>query len=918
MKPMTLNRTIRLSVRELPDGRFALSAATEGGEPISVPRLKELLFFSHARSFFGLDAPADPDAVLLTPREAVETLGADFPFVELEGAFERDAELLAALKEAAEIWNSPGLPRIAGAEGGELLFADDRVSDGARAVLDGAFRELLAEGGIGADRLGDVIGFRRTETEDAAVGESLPFRMAVRLSEPESGEDEWMLETVLVNKRGGTHWTPAARKTGLHPSGSLPKKWKEFADPVAAMQDRIAGLLFRDDEASASRTPGSFLSEPLEDAEVRRFLAEDLPVLQSLGIDVIIPAWLRDAAERKVRVRAKTSAGSSGTARLDDALDFNWSFSLGGEEIAPEQFRRLVEEKREFIRAGEDWFRLDAAWLARIRAMMEEAERGGLTVKDLLFRDLEEELGVSAGGMDDDEEDEDPLFAFSLQQSLKEAVSRIRSKEGIPSAPVPEGLQAVLRPYQKDGYDWLVFMRENGFGAILADDMGLGKTVQLIAYLLHLQETEKDRTEGASLIICPTSVIGNWQRELARFAPDLPVLVHYGTGRLKGESLEDAINRTGSGLVITTYGTFMQDSEELSARNWSSVTLDEAQNIKNMQTKQSRAIRKLHGRHHIALTGTPVENRLAELWAIFDFIHKGYLGRFSSFAEEFISPIEKEGSESRKQKLRAKIAPFLLRRTKSDPALMLNLPDKLEENEYVPLTEEQAALYESYIRETKAGLMETEGFRRKGIILKMLSRLKQLCNHPALFLKEPFSEPADMMVRSKKLERIIGLTADIAERGEQVLIFTQYIGMGELIRHCLSGLHGIEAPFLTGSMPKSSRDRLVEDFQRGEFPVFILSLKAGGTGLNLTGANHVLHADRWWNPAVENQATDRAYRIGQERFVHVRKFVTLGTVEEKIDRMISEKAALSSELIQSGAWITDLTEAELDDLFTIG
>lgn len=915
MKPMTLKRTIRLSVRELPDRRFAVEAEEWDGLQLSARRLREILFFSHTRSFLGLEAESGEGPVLLTPREAVETFGADYPLADFEGATQEDAEKLGDILRAAGIWNSPGLPEIAGADGGELRFTGESdVTAGTARMLEDAFRELLAEGGIGTERLGDVIEFRRAETDAAEDGTALPFRMAVRLSEPEDTDGEWMLETVLVNKRGGTHWTPAARKTGLHPSESLPKKWKEFAEPVARMQDRIAALLYGD--LPPGRTQGSFVSEPLEDPDVRKFLVDDLPILQSLGIDVILPAWLRDAAERKVRVRASTSAGSSGTARLDDALDFNWSFSLGGEEISAERFRRLVDEKREFIRAGDEWFRLDAAWLARIREMMEEADRGGWTVKDLLFRDLEDELRNDGADADDEDEEDDPLFTFSLQQTLKEAVSRVRSKEGIPAAPVPASLRATLRPYQKDGYDWLVFMRENGFGAILADDMGLGKTVQLIAYLLHLNES--GAAAGPSLIICPTSVIGNWQRELDRFAPGLPVHLHYGQNRLKNGELDGALLKLGDGLVLTTYGTFMQDHEELSEREWASVTLDEAQNIKNMQTKQSRAIRKLRGGHHIALTGTPVENRLAELWAIFDFIHKGYLGRFATFQEEYIGPIERDGSEAKKQKLRAKIAPFLLRRTKSDPELMLNLPEKLEENEYVPLTEEQAALYESYIRETKAALMEAEGFRRKGIILKMLSRLKQLCNHPALFLKEPFSDPEDMIDRSKKLERIIELTAEIAERGEQVLIFTQYIGMGELIRHCLSGIHGIEAPFLTGSMPKSSRDRLVEDFQRGEFPVFLLSLKAGGTGLNLTGANHVLHADRWWNPAVENQATDRAYRIGQERFVHVRKFVTIGTVEEKIDRMITEKAALSSELITSGAWITDLTERELDDLFSIG
>ena len=335
-----------------------------------------------------------------------------------------------------------------------------------------------------------------------------------------------------------------------------------------------------------------------------------------------------------------------------------------------------------------------------------------------------------------------------------------------------------------------------------------------------------------------------------------------------------------------------------------------------MQTKQSRVIRKLRGKHHIALTGTPIENRLSELWAIFDFIHRGYFGNFRKFTDNFIIPIERDDSEVDKRKLRAKISPFLLRRTKSDPDLQLNLPKKLEQNEYCPLTTEQAALYESFLEETKFKLQTLTGFEKKGLILKMLSRLKQLCNHPALFLKEPHAPAEQMLNRSDKLDRIVSMAADIAVNGEQCLIFTQYIGMGQLIRQCLSELHGIDVPFLTGSMPKGQRDRLVEAFQEGEFPIFILSLKAGGTGLNLTGANHVLHADRWWNPAVENQATDRAYRIGQTKFVHVHKFVTIGTIEEKIDKMLVEKAALSADLIQSSQWLTELSDTELDDLLS--
>ena len=312
-----------------------------------------------------------------------------------------------------------------------------------------------------------------------------------------------------------------------------------------------------------------------------------------------------------------------------------------------------------------------------------------------------------------------------------------------------------------------------------------------------------------------------------------------------------------------------------------------------------------------------MENRLAELWAIFDFIHKGYLGSFAAFQERFIVPIERDDSEIHKKVLRSKIQPFLLRRTKRDPELQLNLPEKLEKQEFCPLTVEQAALYEGYIEDTLAQLEQLTGFEKKGRILKMLNKLKQLCNHPALYLKEGFEQADVMLERSVKLKRIVELVLEIVESGEQCLIFTQYIGMGQLIQHCLSELANIDAPFLTGSTTKSQRDHLVEAFQAGEFPVFILSLKAGGTGLNLTAATHVLHADRWWNPAVENQATDRAYRIGQTSFVQVHKFTTIGTIEEKIDKMIAAKSALSDELIQSSKWITELGDEELAELLSL-
>src|SRR5690606_17435707 len=464
-----------------------------------------------------------------------------------------------------------------------------------------------------------------------------------------------------------------------------------------------------------------------------------------------------------------------------------------------------------------------------------------------------------------------------LNQSLKKMLRQLNTVSEIPVIDIPHNLDGQLRHYQQLGLNWLVFLRQFGFGACLADDMGLGKTIQLIAYLLHVKNEKL--SDKPALIICPTSVLGNWQRELERFAPSLNVVLHYGTNRAKEESFEASIK--DADVVLTSYGLSHLDFDEFSTIEWSTIALDEAQNIKNAETKQSRAIRKLKGEHHIALTGTPMENRLAELWAIFDFINHGYLGTFGQFQKNYIAPIEKDNSEAKIRELQQLIKPFLLRRTKKDPEVELNLPDKLEQKEYCALTAEQAALYEDLVQDTFSKIETLSMFARKGLILQMLNRLKQLCNHPALFLKE--EAPENLVARSNKLATLVELADSIIENEEACIIFTQYLGMGRMIVQILEERYNITVPFLNGSMPKAQRDDFVAKFQNGEFPFFLLSLKAGGTGLNLTAANHVIHYDRWWNPAVENQATDRAYRIGQNRFVHVHKFTTTGTLEEKID-----------------------------------
>lgn len=906
----TLNLLFQLAIDRDEAGRYTVTATNSSGRAVAPDRLSSFLFFNNEQALYGLLPVTDEEAVHLNTNEFLQVFaGKMHPFASFEGMTTNDEAHLSALREAARLWNEPDFWQHAELNAGTIRFDEEKIGISALSsmILHDAIREKINASAMRLEQLPALLPHLRKYGWPGDSVSMMPVRVAFRLTEPDADtETEWLLETVVVSERG-THWTPAARKANAEIGDALPAKWREYADEIREKQSEMVSFL-----RSVEAEPGNrFLSIVMTDPEVRMFIQEDLPVFQSFGYPVILPAWLKSVTESKMRVRTSASVQSyRSAAGLDEVLSFDWNFSLAGKEIDQDSFRKLVDENREYIRSGDEWFHIDPLWLKRIRELMEQADAGQWTVKDLLFQEIPEEIIQ----VDEDDDSDDPLLAFSMQQSLREYVEMVSNKHGLPDAGKPEGLKAELRPYQVDGYNWLVFMRKHHFGAVLADDMGLGKTVQLISYLLNVHA--RPETNSPSLIICPTSVLGNWQKEIERFAPSLVVHTHYGPSRAREEEFDKLLEARKPDVILTTYGTATQDDETLGGTMFASITLDEAQNIKNMQTKQSRAIRKLHGDHQIALTGTPIENRLSELWAIFDFIHKGYFGSFRTFTEQFIVPIERDDSELEKRKLRAKIRPFLLRRTKNDPDLQLNLPKKLEQNEYCPLTTEQAALYESFIEDTKFKLDTLTGFERKGLILKMLSRLKQLCNHPSLFLKEPHAPADQMLERSVKLNRIVSMAADIATNGEQCLIFTQYIGMGQLIRQCLSELYDIDVPFLSGSMPKGQRDHLVEAFQAGEFPIFILSLKAGGTGLNLTAANHVLHADRWWNPAVENQATDRAYRIGQTKFVHVHKFVTVGTIEEKIDKMLVEKAALSADLIQSSQWLTELSDTELDDLLS--
>ncbi|WP_431810290.1 DEAD/DEAH box helicase [Lysinibacillus capsici] len=912
--PSPFSKTQQLRIEVAREGYFTLQGFTANGTTIDVDTLISSLFFTYEANVYGLLTNRADFTIEVSTAELLDIFSTSFqhPFINWSGANEESIEWLKKVYALQAYWQEPSLwsHAVIADDFSSLTFPIDHIDS---ALLETAVQQKLSQVGLILADLPKLLPFflRGGWPLDQAR-QAGAVSVSLRLSEPEEDADVWLLETVLSTATTKNYWTPAIRKQSLPIEEALPTKWRMFATEITQQQQQIVELLSIDTINS-----DIFIRVTLEDLEVRSFLREDLARLQALGFDVVLPAWLKDLKQSKIRVRVTTSNVSTRkVAGLDDILTFKWQFSMNGQTISAEQFKKLVDEKREFIRIGTEWFRVDANWMQEMRELMQQAEDESWTVRELLFRELPEDLSAPLEEEDaDDALRDDPIFALEIQQSLKAYMEQLLEKKGLPAVSIPLSLQTELRPYQLEGFEWLVFMRQQGFGACLADDMGLGKTVQLITYLLHIYESST--YTKPSIIICPTSVLGNWQKELARFAPSLIVHTHYQANRAKDEEFKKLVTAERPHVILSTYGTVSQDTEFLQDIEWATVVLDEAQNIKNMQTLQSKAIRKLLGDHHIALTGTPVENRLSELWAIFDFIHKGYLGSFGRFNEEFILPIERDESESHKQKLRAKIQPFLLRRTKRDPHLQLNLPDKLESNEYCPLTTEQASLYEGYILETLDQLEQLTGFQKKGRVLKMLSKLKQLCNHPALYLKEPFEDAETMLARSTKLERIVQMAAEIVDNGEQCLIFTQYIGMGQLLQHCFSELYNVDAPFLTGAMPKQQRDRLVEAFQAGDFPIFILSLKAGGTGLNLTAANHVLHADRWWNPAVENQATDRAYRIGQTQFVQVHKFVTIGTIEEKIDKMLVQKSALSEELIQSSQWLTELEDQELRDLITL-
>ena len=627
----------------------------------------------------------------------------------------------------------------------------------------------------------------------------------------------------------------------------------------------------------------------LDDAALTSLLGPAAEQLAGAGIEVLWPSSMVDDGLklRAVPTPAPEKLTEAGFG-LTALLDFRWQLTLDGAVLDADEIAALAEAKRPLIRLRGRWVILDPALLDRLRRPPRTRMRASQALGAVLAGEAEidgETVEVAADG---------PLA--DLAEIVRKAAAA-----PLPVEP-PPGLRATLRPYQQNGLAWLATMCDSGLGGCLADDMGLGKTIQVIALHLH----RRDAKAGPTLVVCPASLLGTWEREVRRFATDIPVRRFHGGGRHLTDLAVDEI-------VLVTYGVVLRDSAVLAEVDWGLVVADEAQHAKNPLSRTARELRAIPAPARIALTGTPVENRLSDLWSILDWTTPGLLGHLESFTRRVAVPVERYRDAEATTRLTALIRPFLLRRRKTDPGIAPELPPKTETDVFVPLTTEQVTLYEAMVRETMTLIENTEGIERAGLVFKLLTALKQICNHPAQYLKQT----GPLAGRSGKLAAFDELTDVILAGGESMLVFSQYTQLATLLQQHLDA-RGIPSLFLHGGVPVRRREEMVAQFQAGEVPVFLLSLKAGGTGLTLTRATHVLHYDRWWNPAVEDQATDRAYRIGQDRPVQVHRLIAEGTLEDRIAALLETKRELADAVIGSGeGWIAELSDADLAELVAL-
>ena len=701
--------------------------------------------------------------------------------------------------------------------------------------------------------------------------------------------------------------------------------------------------------------------------DVVDFVSSDITDLRTAGFTVMLPrAWSQHETTAKLETREVNEKATQSQLGMDKLVQYNWRLSIGDQELSDDEMSELVNSKSGLIKLRGNWVMADTQALNRISSYMDQLSETA-TKRAKKRMEKAARLAEMARLADSPDADELAAEAERLRQAYNDAVKNNAGAAHADGAPgnggfsaqevtvgdlrelalqsmadepieftgsnwhasllggmetpapqrveIPDTVHAQLRDYQRRGVDWMYWMSRNNLGAVLADDMCLGKTLQLLS--LTAIEKHREQSTGPTLVVAPTSVVGNWAREAAKFVPSLRILVHHGSQRATGDEFVRVA--TERDLVITSYGTVSRDFSALGRIEWDRVVLDEAQAIKNSSTRASKSVRSLPSRHRIALTGTPVENRLSEMRSIVDFTNPGVLGSASFFRHHFAKPIERDNDEALTVRLRRLTAPFILRRLKTDPAIIDDLPEKTEEVLTVTLSDEQAALYKALVDDVQRQLeTKDKGMARRGMVLASLTRMKQICNHPAHYLGDGSPVTLKGQHRSGKIEKLMELVDHAVQSGQRMLVFTQYRAFGEILQPYLSEQLGESVPFLHGGVPQQKRDRLVSDFQADDGPaVMILSLKAGGTGLTLTAASMVVHMDRWWNPAVENQATDRAFRIGQQKNVAVYKMISAGTMEESIQDILDGKTHLAGAIVGEGeGWITELDPQQLAELMS--
>ena len=632
--------------------------------------------------------------------------------------------------------------------------------------------------------------------------------------------------------------------------------------------------------------------------EVYKIITQTAYYLQKAQIEVILPDELVNVIVPRASINARVKASRSGdlldifnttsssAISLDDILDFSYEIALGNDKLSLEEFQELVKGSQGLVKYKDKYILIDQDESKKIFEKIAKADHSKMTRMKLIHASM-------SGQLEDFDFDYDEAFANILKDFTKPV-----------EVDPPKGLKGELRPYQQTGLKWLWTNVSKGFGCCMADDMGLGKTIQVISLILKLKEEEK--LKKPVLVVCPTTLMGNWMKELQLFAPDLKATTYHGLDRQLNTNVD---------IILTTYAIMRIDIEELKKQQWGMIIVDEAQNIKNPDTAQTLAVKILKSDIKIAMTGTPVENRLTELWSIFDFINAGYLGSLKEFQKSYAIPIERFKETSRATKLKMSVSPFVLRRLKTDKHVISDLPEKMVLNDYCYLSKNQAVLYEKTLNEMMEKISGFTGINRRGNIFKLITALKQICNHPYQFLKS-----GDMNKESSgKMEQCIQLVQSIIDNDEKTLIFTQYKEMGDILTHVIEEECNTTPLFFHGSLNVNQREEMINKFQTDtDTKVMILSLKAGGTGLNLTSATNVIHYDLWWNPAVEDQATDRTYRIGQDKNVMVHRLITLGTFEEKIDEMLKSKKELADMAVYEGEKIiTELSDEEIYEIFTL-